>query len=127
MTEKQFENIKYFKPQEFNSPDFPSSWKHMDYKFIRKLDRVREKAGIPINIISAYRTPSHNYTVGGTKTSSHLKGLAIDFKVDNSEQRYKFLKAILSVGFNRIGIGHSFIHIDNDKDKIQGVIWDYYK
>jgi hypothetical protein len=35
------------------------------------------------------------------------------------------LNALLEVGFNRIGIAGTFIHIDIDKNKSQNVIWTY--
>ena len=31
----------------------------------------------------------------------------------------------MEAGFSRFGIGHNFIHVDIDEDKIQGVIWTY--
>ena len=31
----------------------------------------------------------------------------------------------MQVGFNRIGIADTFIHVDDDKDKSQQVIWTY--
>jgi len=34
---------------------------------------------------------------------------------------------LLEVGFTRIGIGNTFIHVDIDKDKSQNVIWTYKK
>ena len=35
------------------------------------------------------------------------------------------LQALLSVGFNRIGVGSGFIHVDIDKSKPSDVIWTY--
>lgn len=81
-----------------------------------------------ITVTSSYRCEEHNKDpkVGGSETSSHLKGLAADLKCTNSTYRCHLLKALIKSGFNRIGIGEDFIHVDLDKTKIQNVIWNYY-
>lgn len=97
----------------------------MDADFLTALDEARELAGIPFKINSAYRSPEHNAKVGGKPNSSHLKGLAVDISVRDSRSRFIVLNALISVGFNRIGIADTFIHVDLDKDKSQQVIWTY--
>ena len=57
--------------------------------------------------------------------SSHLLGHAADISCTNSSQRHKIIKALLKVGFNRIGIADTFIHVDNDPNKPANVIWTY--
>lgn len=98
---------------------------NMDKDFLQKLDLARERAGIPFFINSAFRTVEDNERVGGKPDSSHLKGLAVDIRITNSRERYKVLESLILVGFNRIGIGDNFIHVDNDKEKPQNVIWTY--
>ena len=97
----------------------------MDPDFLSALDEARELAGIPFRINSAYRTPEHNAKIGGKPNSSHLKGLAVDISVTDSRSRFIVLKALIEVGFNRIGIADTFIHVDDSKDKSQQVIWTY--
>ena len=97
----------------------------MDKTFLLKLDKARERAGIPFVINSAYRSPEHNAKIGGKPNSSHLKGLAVDISVTNSRQRFIVLNALLEVGFTRIGIADTFIHVDLDKGKSKDVIWTY--
>jgi len=106
---------KYFKEIE----------KNMDVDFLAKLDEAREFAGIPFIINSAYRSPEHNAKIGGKPNSSHLRGLAVDIKANDSRTRFTVLNALISVGFNRIGIADTFIHVDLSKDKSQQVIWTY--
>jgi zinc D-Ala-D-Ala carboxypeptidase len=98
---------------------------NMDANFLNKLDEARERAGIPFVINSAYRTPEHNAKIGGKPNSSHLKGLAVDISVTNSRQRFIVLNALLEVGFTRIGIADTFIHVDLDSGKSKEVIWTY--
>lgn len=45
------------------------------------LDALREELGAPIEILSAYRSPSYNRSVGGGASSQHLAFRAIDFRV----------------------------------------------
>ena len=97
----------------------------MDADFLDKLDKAREFANIPFIINSAYRNPDQNARVGGKPNSSHLKGLAVDIRANDSSTRYIVLNALISVGFNRIGIASSFIHVDDDKEKANNVIWTY--
>ena len=105
---------KYFKKIE----------KNMDVDFLSKLDEAREFAGIPFVINSAYRSPTHPESIKNP-TSSHIKGLAVDIKATDSTTRFKIVEALISVGFTRIGIADTFIHVDLDFDKTQDVIWTY--
>ena len=90
-----------------------------------RLYEARERAWIPFVINSAYRTPEHNAKIGGKPNSSHLKGLAVDIRANDSSTRYIVLNALIRVGFNRIGVASSFIHVDDDKEKANNVIWTY--
>ena len=105
---------KYFKKIEQN----------MDEDFLSKLDEAREFAGIPFIINSAYRSPEHPLSIKNP-TSSHIKGLAVDIKATDSSTRFKVIEALVSVGFTRLGIADTFIHVDWDFDKSQEVIWTY--
>ena len=98
---------------------------NMNQEFLDKLDQARELANIPFKINSAYRSPEHNAKIGGKPNSSHLRGLAVDISVKDSRSRFIILEALISVGFNRIGIADTFIHVDLDKEKSDRVIWTY--
>jgi uncharacterized protein YcbK (DUF882 family) len=105
---------KYFKEIEDN----------MSKEFLFVLDEAREFAGIPFIINSAYRSPEHPLSIKNP-SSSHIKGLAVDIKATDSVTRFKIVKALIEVGFTRIGIADTFIHVDLDLDKTQNVIWTY--
>ena len=96
----------------------------MDEDFLSKLDEAREFAGIPFIINSAYRSTEHPLSIKNP-TSSHIKGLAVDIKATDSSTRFKVIEALVSVGFTRLGIADTFIHVDWDFDKSQEVIWTY--
>ena len=105
---------KYFKNIEDN----------MNADFLNKLDEAREYAGIPFVINSAYRSPTHPLSIKNP-TSSHIKGLAVDIRCNTSRNRFIILDALIAVGFNRIGIADTFIHVDLDLSKSDNVIWTY--
>ena len=117
--------MKYFKLSEFDSPDILGSGKNMNEEFLYMLDAARKIYGKPMHVNSGYRSEEHNKKVGGVSSSSHLKGLAADISCKNSNERFEMLQAFIKAGFKRIGVASSFIHIDNDKDKSQNVIWTY--
>ena len=50
--------------------------------YLEKIRRILSEAAgfeVPLKVNSGFRTEAHNDEVGGSKTSSHLKGLAGDF------------------------------------------------
>ena len=93
--------------------------------FRDKLNKAREIAGVPFVLNSAFRCSAHNQEVGGSERSSHLAGLAVDIKCTDSRSRWIIVDALMRAGFNRIGIGKSFIHVDDDLTKPHGVVWLY--
>lgn len=122
--------LKFFKLSEFDSPDAPGSGANMDKEFLYMLDKARGIAGVPFKINSGYRTQAHHnsLTKRGFKTaknSAHLRGFAADIHAPDSRTRYAILQALIKVGFNRIGVANTFIHVDNDPSLPEEVIWTY--
>lgn len=117
--------LNYFTIDEFKCPCCGKA--DMNKVFLKHLDIARGVAETPFFITSGYRCKKHNEEIGGSPNSSHMKGLAADIKATTSTERYKIIKALLNTGFTRIGVGKDFIHVDMDKDKVQEVIWTYYK
>lgn len=117
--------LKYFTFDEFDSPDREGSGKKMNHKFLVLLDEARALAGIPFKISSGYRTRRHNKKVGGVPNSSHTVGLACDIVCSSDADKYTIVNALLTVGFNRIGIAKGFIHVDADPNKNPERIWTY--
>ena len=124
--------MKYFKLEEFDSPDEVGSGINMQPSTLEMLDNARDIARIPFKINSGFRSKSHNAYVGGKMPdengkggSSHLYGYAVDISVTSSAQRATVLNALIKAGFRRIGIAKTFIHADNDPEKSQDVYWVY--
>ena len=117
---------RFFSQTDFDRATPRCSIDDMSVRFMSRLDQAREYAGVPFIVNSAYRTVEHEKAKGRDGTSSHIKGIAVDLKATNSRTRYKILQGLLKVGFTRIGIGKNFIHVDEDEEKDQDVIWTYY-
>jgi len=123
--------LQYFRLSEFDSPDDPGSGaREMDEEFVYLLDRARHASGVPYRITSGFRTQEYHddLTKRGyptAKNSSHLRGLAADIQTNNSRERYLILRGLFSVGLNRVGIGRTFIHVDNDTEKTEDLTWVY--
>lgn len=47
----------------------------------KKLVNLRNKVGFPLHITSAFRSAEVNKLVGGSPTSKHLEGLAVDIQI----------------------------------------------
>ena len=97
---------------------------------ITRLDKAREIADMPFIVNSACRCSVHNIAEGGKETSSHkttdeIECKAFDIAVGSSHARFVILRALISAGFTRIGIGKTFIHADDDERKSAEVSWLY--
>lgn len=111
---------KYFTPEEVEG---------LNEEFVAKLDQARHLAGFPFVITSGFRTPEKNQSiVGSVPDSAHLKGLAVDLKVENYHEVSLICDAAKTVGITRriIYVDKDFqpvhMHIDVDPDKVAEVI-----
>ncbi len=113
----------------FDSPDIPGSGNCMDRRLIFMLQQLEARTGYPIFswINSGARSPSHNRKVGGVKSSSHLIPTckAVDIKAYSKAIRHSLVYAARDIGFTRIGVGKTFVHLDVDERKSQYVAWGY--
>lgn len=57
----------------------PEVLESLHYIIEQVLDPLREAIGTPITITSGYRSPEVNRAIGGSKTSQHMLGEAVDF------------------------------------------------
>lgn len=119
-----WEEINHFEEWEFECPCCKKA--DMNASFVKLLDKARTIAGVSFVLTSGYRCKKHNDELPhSSPNSSHMKGLAVDITASDSRTRFKILNALLEVGFTRIGVGSSFIHVDRDLSKPQEVIWTY--
>lgn len=85
----------------------------MQVEFMLMLQRMRDTYGKPIKINSGWRCKDHNKAIGGSPTSYHLRGRAVDIRCVSSADRYLLKRAAILTGFTGIGTADTFIHIDN--------------
>jgi len=93
--------------------------------FYFKMNLLRLYVGGPIKITSWCRCLKHNAKEGGSKTSSHLEGLAADIWIPTDYMKYTVLYCAGLIEFRGVGIAENFIHIDDDPDKDRGRLWTY--
>jgi len=117
-----YDKLVYFDSREFECPCCRQGSDRMNLVFVARLDQARGLADVPFVITSGWRCERHNAEVGGSETSSHMKGLAVDLECQLSGVRFQILWALRVVGFNRIGIRRDFIHVDMDFDKLPRLV-----
>lgn len=83
------------------------------------LQSIRDYFCQPITITSAYRTPSHNAAVGGASSSQHVKGTAVDFKVQGVPPTAvaSFIEKFFPV--TGCGLYSTFVHVDTRGYKVR--------
>ena len=113
----------------FDSPDAPGSGNCMDRRLIAMLYNLSVKTGYPIFswINSGARSEAQNRKVGGVRNSSHKvpNCKAVDIEASSKRIRNNLVMAARDVGFKRIGVGNTFIHLDVDEGKSQYVACGY--
>lgn len=95
----------------------------VDNYMVQILEMVRTKIGKPIIITSGYRTPAHNAKVGGAEYSYHMRGMAVDIRVDGVTPQ-KLAKVIDNIVPDACGIivYNNWVHFDTrDKKYRKGV------
>ncbi len=116
--------MRYFQPHEFACRcGCGKGFADMDPHLLALLDAARDKAGLPMQLTSAFRCPAHNRAVGGVADSSHTKGMAVDIRCADSRSRFVLIPTLVAVGFRRIEAAPTWIHVDVDPDKPQDVLF----
>jgi len=119
-----WEHYENFEDHNFDCKDGCGK-NNMNPSFMRRLQAARTIADIPFYINSGSRCEDNNREEGGVSDSAHLGGRAADIRCSTSRNRAIIIKAAMMAGFTRIGIGNTFIHLDNDSTKDPDVYWLY--
>lgn len=90
----------------------------VDIELIEILETVRHRFMRPITITSGCRCADHNYKIGGSKDSQHIKARAADFKVQGVEPKevYEFLCSTFKDKFG-FGLYSAWVHGDSRQAK----------
>jgi uncharacterized protein YcbK (DUF882 family) len=113
----------YFSESEFQRCTPKCSLQDMSQSLMIKLDAVRALSGLPIILNSAYRSDSYEKSKGRSGTSEHTFGQAVDIACTSDSVRFRIVEAAIRVGFERIGIYKTFLHLGVSKLHSEGVIW----
>lgn len=97
----------------------------IDRDLILALERLERESGLTLKFSSGLRCDDCNAAAGGVKNSAHLRGLAVDTLAGGSVSRFRIISAAVRLGFRRIGIGKTFVHLDIDLNLPQDVLWLY--
>ena len=124
-----------FSRSEFSCPCCGTD--NISLAFVSKLQRVRDIYKKPMPIASGCRCVAHNMEVGGVVGSVHIAipngsdskdGRAADIVCLNGLDRAELLAACFEVWphpHRRIGIGGTFIHVDDDLAAPSPRVWLY--
>lgn len=102
--------------------EFGSKPEHIDETLINKLNMMRILYARPMVVTSGARCQAHNDEVRGEPNSAHLphsdtgQCRAVDIAVSDGSNRSVLLDLAYRVGFQRVGIAETFLHLD--------VAWD---
>ena len=97
----------------------------IDRDLILALERLERESGLTLKFSSGLRCDDCNAVAAGVKNSAHLRGKAVDIRIGDSVMRWKVLSSAVNIGFRRVGIGKTFIHLDLDLNLPQDVVWLY--
>ena len=88
-----FKLLRHFLSVEFTHPE------DMQPVFLLLLDTIRDIADTPFWLTSDYRTPDENKIVGGSATSLHMAGAAVDFVISpwNAAGLWAVVRAVAAV------------------------------
>lgn len=120
MRKNDIQVSKNFKLWEFESPDTQEV--KLNPLLIEKIQALRDRVGVPLQINSGYRTKEHNTKVGGSPKSQHPHGNAGDIDCPNGMTVDELAEHAEAVGFDGIGKYHTFVHVDVRGYKAR---WDY--
>lgn len=89
----------------------------IDEKLVEYLQKIRDRFGKPVYILSGYRCKTHNANVANAaRASKHVSGMAADIVIDGIDP-LEIAQYAESMGI--LGIGHydDFVHIDTRTKK----------
>jgi hypothetical protein len=90
------------------------------------LEPLRKLYGRPIRISSGYRSPALNKAVGGSASSHHCYGMAVDIDQGNVAENMKIFNLLKAYGtftqliyeFGNLEDGPDWVHVSFDKDDL---------
>ena len=97
---------------------YPDFWLQDRLRLLcNQLEVIRAAIGLPIVIVSGYRSPEHNTRVRGAKNSQHMEGKAADIRVADMDAGMLHAKVLDLYRQGAIKIGglgryRTWVHLD---------------
>ena len=98
---------------------------------------IREHFGVPIYISSGYRSESLNKAIGGSKTSQHCHGQALDIDQDNRNSKVSnrdiFDYIMMNLEFDQLiyefgdAMNPAWVHVRYSEEKNRNRVLQAYK
>lgn len=106
-----------FSCKDENKTPVPEKYLNNIKELAKNLEIIRSEFNKPIHIISGYRTPEYNKSIGGATKSQHMLGKAADIRINgitSEEIKDVILKLIDEGKISQGGVGSysSFVHYD---------------
>lgn len=112
----------HFDSKEFDCRDgtpYPVARRRTHLLFLcATLEEIRAALGVPIKVLSGYRTPNYNRRVGGARNSRHVQADAADIvaKGYSAEQVHARILDLYRAGklprLGGLGLYPGFVHVD---------------
>lgn len=122
MSSRKISKYPDFNPEEFTKCYPACDMEQMNTAFMDRLQTARTLAGVPFILNSAFRSVDYELSQNRTGKSLHTAGRAVDIKCVDAGTRYRIIEALIAVGFHGIGVGNTFIHVD---DRDLPLFWTY--
>ena len=109
-----------------NTPDAATVQKLKNTAF--QMEKVRSLLGVPINVSSAYRSLALNRAIGGSTTSAHCRGEAVDFTAPAFGTPKEICRLIEKSGikFDQLIYEGMWVHIAFDASPRQQVLTAHF-
>ena len=119
---------KNFKKSEFkcrDGTDVPDELMDNLMELVENLQIIRDHIGVPVRVISGYRTSKYNRSIDGARRSQHMTAKAADLRVKGltaKELREIITNLIKDGKIKKGGVGlyKSFVHYFSLYDKLYG-------
>lgn len=128
-----WKDVEHFKPADFKCRCGRCDGLEMSLEVIRKLDQVASLVGLPIQVLHGAVCPKAGTSGPSQWAIEHYpdfdthKCYAVDVRCPSNGKaqvfRYKFIKAAIEVGFHRIEVGKSYIHVDDHPKNSGEAFW----
>jgi hypothetical protein len=118
------DNLRWFKPGEFNNPELVSA------RAARYLDNIRSSFGKPIVVTDDARVPGQSLPTGASARSLHFLGQAFDIRIRDwsREDLWDFVRAVMTMATampaDESGVELELVWSSTDKHAHVGFFFD---